>query len=98
MNLVKIREMNFQPLVSWLTRQRTEVVLLVAQIALGAWGIFIALPSLMDRIEAHHTNQIREISRQFQSDQARDSKEKELLIQKAFGHVPNEDPNLAAKP
>lgn len=98
MNLVKIKELNLQPMVSWLTRQRTEVVLLIIQIGIGAYGLFAVLPALVERIEGHHTNQIREISRQFSSDQARDSKEKELLIQKAFGHLPNGDPNLAAKP
>ena len=99
MNLPVLKDLNLQPLIRWLTRQRTEVVLLVVQVGIGAYGLFVVLPSLVDRIEGNHTAQLKEVGARFQADQARDSKEKELLIQKAFGHRPNGgDPNLAAKP
>jgi len=104
MNWVKVREINFQPLVTWLTRQRSEVVLLVLQFFVGVYAVVYMIPTAMDRvnqvvesIEDRHTKQIREISLQYSRDQERDAKERQLLIDKVFGAIAPENPNLAER-
>jgi len=106
MNWIKARELNLQPLVIWITRQRTEVVLLLAQFCVGVYVAVLLIPAALDRqerianqMEQHHTEQVKEIGKQYQADQSRDARERELLIQKLFGQAHREgDPSIASQP
>lgn len=93
MNWVKFKPVNLQPLVDWVVRQRTEVVLLLLLCGMGLYTVCHLIPAALDRqeriansIEAHHTEQLKEIGKQYQADQNRDAKAHEMLLQKLIGN------------
>lgn len=93
MNFLKFKPVNLQPLVDWVVKQRTEVVLLLVQCAVGIYAVCYLVPAALDRqeriansIEAHHTEQLKEMGKQFQTDQTRDAKAHEMLLQKLIGN------------
>lgn len=93
MNWVKFKPVNLQPLIDWVVRQRTEVVLLLVQCGVGIYAVCYLVPAALDRqeriansIEAHHTDQLKEMGKQFQTDQIRDAKSHEMLLQKLIGN------------
>ena len=49
MNWVKVKTLNLQPLIDWIVKQRTEVVLLLIQCGLGVYVACLMIPDALDR-------------------------------------------------